>query len=321
MRSATLVAPGRFEVAAAPEPRPGAGEVVVAVEGCGVCASNLGPWTGIPGVGYPMPPGAPGHEVYGRIAEVGPGVTYLRAGDAVTALSYNGFAEYDVAAAANVVALPAALAGRPVPGEPVACAVNVARRAGVRAGETVVVLGAGFLGVLLTRLARTAGAAHVVAVSRRTDALERAARMGADVGLTYDDDVVGRVLALTGGAGADVVLECTGEQRPLEVAGTLLRVRGRLVVAGYHQDGPRTVDMRLWNWRGIDVINAHERDPLIYTAGMEEAVRLLAEGVLDLAPLLTHFFPLEEINGAFEAAAARPVGFVKAVVVPAGAGA
>ncbi|HET9985082.1 MAG TPA: zinc-binding dehydrogenase [Longimicrobiales bacterium] len=318
MRSARLVEPGRFELEAQAAPRPGAGQVVVAVEGCGVCASNLGPWAGIPGIGYPLEPGAPGHEVYGRVAEVGAGVTHVQAGDAVTALSYNGFAEYDVAAAENVVALPEELAGHPVPGEPVACAVNVARRAGVRVGDTVVVLGAGFLGAILTRLVRRAGAAHVVAVSRREDALELAGRMGADVRLTYDDDVAGRVLALTGGAGADVVLECTGKQRPLDLGAELLRVRGRLVVAGYHQDGPRTVNMQLWNWRGLDVINAHERDPRIYTAGMEEAVRLLAEGVLDLAPLLTHFFPLEEINQAFATAAARPGGFLKAVVTPAG---
>ena len=79
-----------------------------------------------------------------------------------------------------------------------------------------------------------------------------------------------------------MVIEATGQQRPLDLAAELTRVRGRLVIAGYHQDGPRSVNMQLWNWRGIDVINAHERDPEIYRRGMDEGVRLLAAGGLDL---------------------------------------
>ncbi len=314
MRSARLVQPGRFELAQRDAPSPGAGQVLVAIEGCGLCASNLGPWGGIQGIGYPMDPGAPGHEVYGRVAAVGDGVAHVRAGDAVTALSYNGFADYDLADVGNVVALPAGLAGRPVLGEPVACSVNIDRRAGIQEGDTVVILGVGFLGAILTRLARAHKPARVIAVSRRRDALAMAERMGADQVLSFDEDVHGAVYGATGGQGADVVIECTGKQRPLDLGAELLRVRGRLVVAGYHQDGARTVNMQLWNWRGLDVINAHERDPGIYTRGMEEGVRLLADGTLDLEPLLTHFFPLPEINRAFEMAASRPEGFFKAVV-------
>ncbi len=314
MRTARLVQPGRFELAEREPPKPGAGQVLVRIEGCGLCASNLGPWGGIQGVGYPMDPGAPGHEVYGRVAAVGEGVGHVRAGDAVTALSYNGFADYDVADGGNVVALPSGLAGRAVLGEPVACSVNIDRRAGIQEGDTVVILGVGFLGAILTRLARAHGHARVIAVSRRRDALAMAERMGADQVLGFDEDVHSAVFGATNGQGADVVIECTGKQRPLDLGAELLRVRGRLIIAGYHQDGARTVNMQLWNWRGLDVVNAHERDPRIYTRGMEEGVRLLAEGTLDLDPLLTHFFPLAEINHAFEMAATRPEGFFKAVV-------
>jgi threonine dehydrogenase-like Zn-dependent dehydrogenase len=118
---------------------------------------------------------------------------------------------------------------------------------------------------------------------------------------------------------ADVVIEATGRQGPLDLGAELTRVRGRLIVAGYHQDGPRTVNMQLWNWRGIDVVNAHERDPEIYRRGMEEGVRLLAAGGLDLAPLLTHSFPLPDINAAFRTAEERPAGFLKSVVLCEGA--
>jgi len=318
MRAATLVEPGRFELKEVDAPEPGEGEVLIRVEGCGLCASNLGPWTGVAGVGYPLEPGAPGHEVYGTVAAVGPGVESVVPGDAVTALTYNGFAEYDVARADAVVRVPHGLAGGAVLGEPVACAVNVPRRAGVREGDTVVVIGVGFLGALLLRLVRRDAPARVVAVSRRRDSLAMAERMGADELLGYDDDVVGRVAALTEGRMADVVIEATGKQRPLELAAELTRVRGRLVIAGYHQDGPRSINLQLWNWRGIDVINAHERDPGIYARGMEEGVRLIADGTLPVDRLISHVYPLGEINRAFGMAVARPDGFFKAVLAPAG---
>jgi threonine dehydrogenase-like Zn-dependent dehydrogenase len=115
-----------------------------------------------------------------------------------------------------------------------------------------------------------------------------------------------------------VVVEATGYQMPLDLAADLTRVRGRLVIAGYHQGGPRTVNMQLWNWRGIDVVNAHERDPEIYKRGMEEGVALLAEGKLDLDPLITHTFPLEDIDRAFATTEGRPDGFLKSVVLTEG---
>jgi len=316
MRSAVLVRPGHFEVIEQDRPVPGAGEVLVRVEGCGVCASNLGPWQGVAGIAYPLDPGSPGHEVYGTVEAVGGGVTGVRAGDPVAALSYRGFAEYDIARADAVVKLPPELVGRPILGEPVACAVNVWRRAGVRQGDTVVVLGIGFLGALVVRLVREDRPRRVFAVSRRAEALEAARRMGADEALTYDDDIRGRIAEATDGRMADVVIEATGAQAPLDLAAELTRVRGRLVIAGYHQDGPRTVNLQLWNWRGLDVVNAHERDPAVYTSGMEEGVRRIAAGTLDIDPLISHTFPLAEIDRAFIAASGRPSGFFKAVVRP-----
>ncbi len=238
-------------------------------------------------------------------------------GDPVTALAYHGYSELDVADAGAVVRLPPALAGRPILGEPLACAVNVARRAGVARGDVVVLVGAGFLGALLLQLVRRARPGRLIAVSRRPSARDLARAAGADEVLSYADDVDGRIAALTGGRLADVVIEATGRQEPLDLAARLVRVRGRLVIAGYHQDGARTVNMQLWNWRGLDVVNAHERDPAIYRRGMEEGVALAAAGELDLEPLLTHRFPLADINRAFATAAARPDGFLKALVTAA----
>jgi threonine dehydrogenase-like Zn-dependent dehydrogenase len=318
MRSAVLLEPRRFGVEAMEPSTPGEGEVRLKVLGCGVCGSDMGPWKGIAGIGYPLRPGAPGHEVFGLVEELGPGVEDLAVGQPVTALSYQAYAEYDIARAADVVALPSVLAGRVVLGEPVACAVNVARRAGVHEGDVVVLLGTGFLGLLLLQLLRAAGAprpSRVITVSRRKLPAATADRLSVDESLTYEDDVHAKVGEATTGRMADVVIEATGRQGPLDLGAELTRVRGRLVVAGYHQDGPRTVNMQLWNWRGLDVINAHERDPEIYRRGMVEGVRLLASGGLDLAPLITHTFPLAEINRAFATAEERPEGFLKSVVL------
>jgi threonine dehydrogenase-like Zn-dependent dehydrogenase len=127
--------------------------------------------------------------------------------------------------------------------------------------------------------------------------------------------IIDRVMQLTGGEGCERVIEAVGLQWPLDLAGELTRVRGRLVVAGYHQDGPRTVNMQLWNWRGIDVINAHERDPEMYVQGMRDAVAAVEQGTLRPNALYTHRFPLDALDDALQATLERPDGFLKALVM------
>ena len=315
MRAAVLVAPRRVEVQRVPVPRPGPGQVAVRVEGCGLCGSNLPVWEGRPWFEYPLAPGAPGHEGWGQVVAVGPGAHGVRAGDRVAFLSQNALAEIDLCRAEDAVPLPGDLA---IPGEPFGCAWNVARRSELQAGGWLAVVGAGFLGASLVRLAARAGA-RVMAISRRAYSLGIARAMGAERVLAWEDDdraVIDRALELTGGVGCPRVIEAVGSQRALSVASALVATGGRLVIAGYHQDGPREVDMQSWNWRGIDVINAHERDSRRQVEGMRAAVGLAVEGTLDATALLTHSFTLEEISGAFEALRTRPSGSLKAVVVP-----
>jgi threonine dehydrogenase-like Zn-dependent dehydrogenase len=94
-----------------------------------------------------------------------------------------------------------------------------------------------------------------------------------------------------------------------------VRVRGRLVIAGYHQDAPRSIDMQTWNWKGLDVINAHERAPKVYLQGMERAVEAVVTDRLHPAPLYTHKYELDELRQAFETLRARPEGFIKALLI------
>jgi threonine dehydrogenase-like Zn-dependent dehydrogenase len=315
MLAARIAAPGEVELAEVPTPDPGPGQVLVAIEGCGVCGSDLPVWEGRPWFRYPREPGAPGHEGWGRVAALGDGVSGLEVGTRVAAVAYRSDAEYDVADAEAVVPLPEAVGDAPFPGEPLGCAMNVARRSDLREGQTVAVVGAGFLGALLVQIAARAGA-RVIAVSRREFARDVAARMGAAETLPLDDGALARVEELTGGELCDRVIEVTGKQAPLDLAGRLTRVRGRLVIAGFHQDGARQVDMQLWNWRGLDVVNAHERDPAVYVQGVREAAEAVASGRLDPSPLYTHEFPLARIGDAFATAAERPDGFLKALVRP-----
>jgi len=315
MRAGVIAAPRRVELESAAVPEPAAGQVRVRLEGCGVCGSNLPTWEGRPWFTYPLAPGAPGHEGWGRVDAVGAGVTGLAAGDRVAMLSERAYAEYDVAAADAVVRLPDALGRAPFPAEPLGCAMNVFRRSDVRAGQDVVIVGVGFLGALLVGLAANAGA-RVIAISRRRFALDVAHQFGAAETIAMDDHsrIVERVKALTGGEGSERVIEVVGTQWPLDLAGELTRVRGRLVIAGYHQDGLRQVDMQLWNWRGLDVINAHERDPEVYAEGMRLAVDAVTSGALDPSPLYTHTFALDRLGDALQLMHDRPDGFMKALV-------
>jgi threonine dehydrogenase-like Zn-dependent dehydrogenase len=285
-------------------PTPDRGEVLLRLEGCGVCGSSLPLWEGRPWFDYPLAPGEPGHEGWGVVEELGEGVSGPAVGTRVAALSQRAFAEYDVAPADLLAPLPSQLDGTPFPGEAIGCAVNAFRRSRIEPGRRVAVVGAGFLGLLLVQLAARAGA-NVTALSRRPFALELAHASGA--ARTF-------VLEEAPEEEFDCVIEAAGVQATLDAATRLTRVRGLLVIAGYHQDGPRQVDLQAWNWRGLDVVNAHERDPAVYVRGMREAVRLVADGVLEPDPLYTHIYPLDRLGDALEDLRSRPEGFLKALV-------
>jgi threonine dehydrogenase-like Zn-dependent dehydrogenase len=315
MKAAVIAAPKGARVENVVRPDPGLGQIRVKLEGCGVCGSNLPTWEGREWFKYPLTPGSPGHEGWGMVDAVGSGVQNFRPGDRVATLSNSAYAEYDVVSTDSAVVLPLALQGKPFPGEPLGCAMNIFRRSDIQPGQTVAIIGIGFLGALVTRLAVNAGA-RVIAITRRPFALEVARKFGASECIPMDDHwkIIDRVKQLTASQLCDRVIEVVGEQWPLDLAAELTRERGKLIIAGYHQDGPRQVNMQLWNWRGLDVINAHERDPKVYLEGIQLAVDAVASGKLDPTPLYTHTFKLDELNQAFEAMRKRPDGFIKALI-------
>ena len=312
MRAAQLLGPGEISIVDLATPTPGPGQALVRVLACGICGSDMNAWKGVPGVEFPLPPGAPGHEVWGEVAAVGADVANpgLADGARVTGLMQNGYAEYAVAAADELIVVPPDLAQAPLLGEPLACAANVVRRAAVPAGAPVAFVGFGYLAALVAQLLSADGGHRWVAISRRPESLGLAKALGAEAAHPYD------AVPPDLWDSFPVVIEAAGVQQSLDYATWLTAYGGRLVIAGYHADGPRTVNMQTWNWKGIDVINAHERQSSAYLAGLRAGLETVQKHRLDLGRLISHRWPLARLADAMSTAEARPADYVKGIVEP-----
>jgi len=315
VRVAVLVEPGRFEIAHEPEPTPGRDEVRLRVAVCGVCASELDMWRGR--AGHASFPWSPGHEVSGVVEQVGAGVAWPSVGEPVAAwVTMRGYADQVVVRAEHCVPVD----GTPLElslAEPLACAVNAIELTDIRVADDVLVVGAGYMGLLLVQLAAQRGPRHLVVADIRDEALERARSFGAthvvNVASAPPTAAIGE---LTQGRGVDVAIEATGTQPALSLLADVTRMSGTVTIAGYHQGEPRTIDLAAWNWKAFRIVNAHFRDVGVIMRGMRTAGRLLASKRIVMEPLVTHRFPLDRIGEAFDTAVEKPEGFVKAVVHP-----
>jgi len=315
MIAAVLSKPRTFTLQQSPIPDVKDDEIKIKVEGCGICASSIPVWEGREWFQYPLEPGSPGHEGWGFVEATGDKINSIQVGDRVAFLSYHAYAEYDVAKEGSFVKLPQQLANIPFPGEPLGCAINIFNRSDISAGDTVAIVGIGFLGALLCQLAKQSGA-KVIAISRREYSLDFAKKYGADevIPLTSTWEVANKVGEITGNAFCSCVIEATGKQEGIDVATEVVGEYGKIIIAGYHQDGLRNVNMQKWNWKAIDVINAHERDPAKYLTGMQRAVDAVVQGIMDPHLLYTDILHLDAISNGFELTKKRPVGFMKALV-------
>ena len=315
MEASVIESPKQIKIVETSIPEINNDEVLVRLSGTGLCVSNLPVWEGRPWFEYPSEPGAPGHEGYGVVEKTGSNAKGVSPGDKVALLSYHAYAQFDKAPVSKVVKLPDMFNGTPFLGEPLSCAVNIFNRSNIEKNQTVVVIGAGFIGCLLIQLAKNAGA-EVIAVSRRDSSLGFAQKSGADHLVKFEDTqrTAGNIQKAAN-KGISRVIEATGVQQSLDLATEIISEYGTLIIAGYHQDGLRKINMQLWNWKGIDVINAHERDPQIYTEGLKEAIILTNRGVLRPKELITHQFDFREIGSAFKMLHEKPEGFLKGLIV------
>jgi 2-desacetyl-2-hydroxyethyl bacteriochlorophyllide A dehydrogenase len=301
----------------------GAGEVRIDVAYTGICGTDLHVYHGAMDarVGTPA---VIGHEMSGRVGEVGPGVTGWQAGDPVTVmpLAWCGqcpaclsgqshichrlvFIGLDAPGslqtswtvpADTLVRLPhdlpldhAALV------EPTAVAVHDVRRAELRAGEKALVVGGGPIGLLIAVVARRTGADVLLA---EPDAYRRS--VAESLGLAHVDptteDMAAVVARWSGDAGAAVAFEVSGAAAGVDTAVEALATRGRLVQVAIHPT-PREISLHRFFWRELTLIGARLYD----RADFETAVRLIADGEIPVDTLISRVEPLDRAAEAFEA--------------------
>ena len=308
-----VVAPRRSQLHEVPTPEPAPDHVVIRVDVSGVCSSELHAWAS----GPRSTPTCLGHEVVGTVQNAGERVERWRPGDIVTGLMSQGFSQFVTAREDHLLRVPAGIPAESALGEPIGCLVNAARRTRIELGDRIAIVGLGYMGLGMLELCHLAGPSFVMGVDMRPEALDLARELGADdvrepaeIG---EADLDGRDHPEQG---FDVVIEATGTQRGLDLAGRLVRQHGILSIVGYHQGVARSVDMEAWNFKAIDVINAHVRRTADRMESMKIGLDLVSAGRLDFGRLVTHRYGLDEVDRAFADLEAKPPGFVKAVVVP-----
>lgn len=314
MRFSQLIAPRTSDVVEIDTPEPGPGEVVVRVSLCGVCASELHEWAG----GEALYPLRLGHEPVGIVDQIGPGVERVRVGDRVTGLFQKAYADFCLARETDLLLVPDAVPDEGALGEPLACLINAHRRTHVALGDRVALIGLGFMGLGMLQLLKLSGARRIVAIDVREEAREMATRLGADEVCQPADlssaDRLTRFAEWRSDRGFDVVIEASGTQSGLTLAGELVAVHGILSILGYHQGGTRQVDVGMWNWKAIDVVNSHVRRRNDKFESMRIGLNLAASEMIDLGGLVTHRYGLDEVDRAYADLETKPAGYIKAVI-------
>jgi threonine dehydrogenase-like Zn-dependent dehydrogenase len=315
MTVALLQQPGRFSVEERAVPAPGEGELLVRTAACGICTSEIEIWHGkLPNLDYPR---FIGHEPAGIVAAVGKNVTGFSEGDPVSVWSEGkAYAEYFTTPASYAFRLGPGTKLEQALGEPIACSVNGVLKADPQLNDSVCIVGCGFMGLIMLQAFKARGVGLCIAVDKRKSIRDLALELGATHALDPSSvDAVQSVKDLTGGRGVDIGVEAAGIQATLDMTANLVRMEGKLEVFGFHVGEPRAVPWGFWNWMAFTIINGHVRSSQTYVSGMATGLRMLERGALRMDRLITHRFPLKEINRAFEVAAGKPEGFVKGVIV------
>jgi threonine dehydrogenase-like Zn-dependent dehydrogenase len=322
MKASLLIGKQQSQVMEVDIPSIGEEEVLIRVTVCGVCASELHPW--MEGAGWLEASGQYpifGHEPVGVIEKIGSRVQGFKVGDRVTGLIQNAFAEFAKVNYLKIVHVPESLDDLEALGEPLSCLMSGADRTPVSLGDKVAVIGAGFMGLGFLQLLRLKGAGRIIAVDMRAESLEHAQRFGADE--IYTPLNVKPEYKVTEWAhmeqeikGFDVAVDASGSQGGLQLAGDMTAVHGILSIVGYHQGhgGMRNVNMELWNWKAISVINAHERRNEVHIKQMEAGLKLIAGRLFNMKDLITNVYNLDEVDQAYDAIKSKPQGFIKSVI-------
>ncbi|MFF3439174.1 zinc-dependent dehydrogenase [Streptosporangium sp. NPDC002721] len=324
MKVARFYAPGDIRVEEAPEPVAGPGEIKIRVRNCSTCGTDAKILKH--GHHHIKPPRVMGHEIAGEVVEAvdagewapGDRVQVIAAIPCGTcpeclrgrmtvcpnqeSMGYHydgGFAEYmivpaKVLAVDGVNRIPDEIGfAEASVAEPLACVLNGQELARVGEGDDVVIMGSGPIGCLHVRLARARGAARVFLVDINAGRLEMAARLVHPDAVIHGEDVVEQVLKLTDGRGADVVITAAASGAAQEQALRMAARQGRIsFFGGLPKDNPIIqCDSNLVHYRELTIVGANGSSP----AHNAEALRLIADGAVPVADLITHRLPLAEV--------------------------
>jgi L-iditol 2-dehydrogenase len=310
MRCGVWVGEDRFEVQERPKPVPGAGEVRVRVEACGVCLTDVHRIQGA--FGPLQPPSVLGHEFGGLVEQLGPEVTGVAVGTPVTCAARGGFAEYVVLPADRAFPLPAGASVEEAGFvEPVLCCSTAVERADLPMAADVLVTGAGPMGLILLQLVRRGGAARIIVSEPNSTRRALAQVLGADEVIDPTTaDVATRVRELTGGRGVDAAFETAGDPRPLADCVAATTNSGAVVLVGVNRQAARfSVELHDFHFRQLRLIGSYGGSG---RGGFRAAAGWL--GQIQLQPMISHRFGLAELAEAF--AIARAGTGCKVLVYP-----
>jgi 2-desacetyl-2-hydroxyethyl bacteriochlorophyllide A dehydrogenase len=315
MKTAVLHGPHDWRIEEVNSSDPGKNECLIKIKACGVCHSEIHQWDHkIPGLEYPR---YIGHEVAGIILKVGENVKNFKSGDKIAAWAEGkGYSEEIVVKEDTLEKIADGISFELALSEPIACTTNAIMKSNIQLGDTVALVGMGFMGLILLQELKLVGAKEIIAIDIREEMLKLSEELGADVMLNpLKDDVKTIIKEITGNKGVDVSFEVGGIESTLNLAADICRMEGKLIIFGYHP-GPRKIeDLGYWNWMAFDIINAHFRDMKTILKGTHIGMELLNSGKIKMDKLITHRFRLDEIEDAFMAAKNKPKGFVKSVIV------
>ena len=310
-RQAVLVEPGRVEIRDA-QVAVGAGDLLVEMAGCGLCTYELNHWAGRLG----RAPMVLGHEGYGVVVEVGRGATgRVKLGDAVTGLCGECFADYFTMPENHTMLLRADLNQKHVPGEPLYCVHNVLRAAHPQVGDCLAMVGCGPMGLWALQGLASPTLQAIVAMDIDDGKLALASEFGATHTINPEKlDPVEAMREITDGRLADVAVEGTGGPAGVKVAIDVLRPkRARLVIMSSFKH-PVEVDMVTLCAKAVEMIHAHPGICMDKEDGVRRTQVLINRGVFKTDRLISHQFPLVEIQKAFETLENRPAGYLKGIV-------
>lgn len=330
MKAAFIIAPRKFEIREIPTPEIQDHEMLIKIEACGVCSSDMGGYLNSGGAAMEkrMPfPRQAGHEPSGTVVEVGKNVKDYQVGDRITGY-FPGpcYAEYAVCdptdrTARNhgtvITRIPEGIPFEHALGEPLMSLVSIARTATPEMGDYVFQVGCGFMG-----LGVIAGVAHpklreYIVADLDDNRLEMAKELGATITLNPSKvDVAAEVMKITGGRGVDVAIEVVGHPPGMKMVGDVIKTnRGKIIMVGWHQK-PDTYE--LFSWIKSPVIYSPQGIGMStdYQSELTRAMWALQKGIYPMDRLVTHRYRLEDIGQAFEANLARTPGYIKGVVMP-----